>query len=246
MLKMNKGDGRYQDWPIVECHEPLQAIEAAMFCRFEPHPYVALGAPYGRQGPWYLRQGVLQALQQAQEQLRRLRPGWQLKLFDAWRPLAVQHFMVWQAFQQQAREHGISLAGLAGPAALQQQNPAAYTRLAEEVFRFWSVPDDDPAHPPPHSTGAAVDVTLADAAGCAMDMGSPIDEISPRSWPDHFATATTATALAFHERRELLLTVMQQVGFCRHPNEWWHFSLGDQLWAWQHGARFARYGRVEE
>ena len=25
---------------------------------------------------------------------------------------------------------------------------------------------------------------------------------------------------------------MKQAGFVQHPNEWWHFSFGDQLWSW--------------
>jgi D-alanyl-D-alanine dipeptidase len=44
---------------------------------------------------------------------------------------------------------------------------------------------------------------------------------------------------------------MVNAGFQPHPNEWWHFCLGDQMWAWlvnqqdpAKGAR-ARYGTVE-
>ncbi|MCZ0900835.1 D-alanyl-D-alanine dipeptidase, partial [Microcoleus sp. HI-ES] len=38
-------------------------------------------------------------------------------------------------------------------------------------------------------------------------------------------------------------------GFQQHPNEWWHFCLGDQMWAWltnqnNSGSQLiARYGR---
>ncbi|MFM7652374.1 MAG: D-alanyl-D-alanine dipeptidase, partial [Vulcanococcus sp.] len=32
-------------------------------------------------------------------------------------------------------------------------------------------------------------------------------------------------------------------GFEQHPNEWWHFSYGDQLWAWRAGQDVACYGR---
>jgi D-alanyl-D-alanine dipeptidase len=44
---------------------------------------------------------------------------------------------------------------------------------------------------------------------------------------------------------------MESAGFLRHPGEWWHFSLGDQLWAWLYNQRnpessmIARYGRIE-
>ena len=34
-----------------------------------------------------------------------------------------------------------------------------------------------------------MDLTLVDESGQEIDMGSPIDEISERSYPDHFASA---------------------------------------------------------
>jgi zinc D-Ala-D-Ala dipeptidase len=47
-----------------------------------------------------------------------------------------------------------------------------------------------------------------------------------------------------------LWQIMNDAGFIRHPAEWWHFSLGDQLWAWvnnqldpQHPLQ-AYYGRA--
>jgi D-alanyl-D-alanine dipeptidase len=36
---------------------------------------------------------------------------------------------------------------------------------------------------------------------------------------------------------------MLEAGFAQHPNEWWHFSHGDQLWAWRTGQTQAIYGR---
>jgi D-alanyl-D-alanine dipeptidase len=36
---------------------------------------------------------------------------------------------------------------------------------------------------------------------------------------------------------------MEVAGFAQHPNEWWHFSHGDQLWAWRLGHPSAHYGR---
>ncbi|MGB3509109.1 MAG: M15 family metallopeptidase, partial [Microcoleaceae cyanobacterium] len=55
----------------------------------------------------------------------------------------------------------------------------------------------------------------------------------------------------YHQYRQLLAEVMLSVGFRQHQQEWWHFSLGDQMWAWltsqenNEGAVVARYGRVE-
>ena len=39
---------------------------------------------------------------------------------------------------------------------------------------------------------------------------------------------------------------MNQAGFVQHPCEWWHFSFGDQLWAWYTKSDAAFYGAVEE
>ncbi|HEY9597276.1 MAG TPA: M15 family metallopeptidase, partial [Cyanophyceae cyanobacterium] len=65
--------------------------------------------------------------------------------------------------------------------------------------------------------------------GQSLDMGSAIDELSPRSHPDYYINQPE---LPYHTRRELLREVMNSAGFRRHPGEWWHFSLGDQMWAW--------------
>ena len=117
--------------------------------------------------------------------------------------------------------------------------------LLRQVYQFWAVPNLDPALPPPHSTGAAIDVTLIDEGGAAIEMGSPIDEISERSFPDHFAIGSD-----FGQRRQILNHAMTTAGFKRHWHEWWHFSYGDQIWAWLMNqekpdrAFVAKYGRV--
>ena len=81
-------------------------------------------------------------------------------------------------------------------------------------------------------------------------MGSPIDELSARSHPDYYATHPHPQAHQYHARRTLLHDMMNEAGFRRHPGEWWHFSLGDQMWTWQMQQEnspqvsVARYGRV--
>jgi zinc D-Ala-D-Ala dipeptidase len=236
----------YQQVPISDCGEPLVPIPIEQFAVEQPHPYVKLGAPYGNRSPYYLRQGVLDALCQAQELLQRDSPNWRIQLFDAYRPLAVQQFMVDHTFAQAVQERGL---------IPEQLTESEQQSILEQVYQFWAVPSYDPATPPPHSTGAAVDVTLVDAEGQAVDMGSPIDEMSARSFPDYFDSAShpvsdyalnskeqesesqTAILLStpysrFHENRQILKRSLIHAGFRQHPNEWWHFSLGDQLWAW--------------
>lgn len=231
----------YQHVVIEECGEPLQPIPLDEFLVVTPHPYEVLGAPYGDRSPYWLRQSVLQGLRSAQRQLQHSHPNWQLQVFDAYRPIAVQQFMVDYTAATLATQRGISLHEL--PETDRQA-------LFAEVYQFWALPSQDPKTPPPHSTGAAIDVTLADQTGKAVDMGSPIDEVSARSHPHHFQASADSYGQTVHQHRCLLHDCMAQAGFQQHPNEWWHFSQGDQLWAWltaQASGRpqTARYGRVE-
>lgn len=234
----------YRSIPIAECHDPLVSVAPALFAFTDPHPYVALDAPYGSASPWMLRQRVLDALLEAAALLTTRKPGWRLKLFDAYRPVPVQAFMVWREFRQQAAATGQSLAAFENPADLERGAPDLYAVLAAKVFMFWGVPSDDPRTPPPHSTGAAVDLTLQDASGREVDMGCSIDETTERAFPDFYSDATTPPGRAAHASRELLNEVMTAAGFSRHANEWWHFSRGDQMAAAARREPFAIYGRA--
>jgi D-alanyl-D-alanine dipeptidase len=205
--------------PIAGSAEALQSLPETLL-RFDPHPYVALGAPYPPESdPFRLRQSVVQRLLQAQTWLQHHADGVNVLIFDAWRPLAVQRFMV---------EYTRALPGVS----------------EDQVLALWATPSEDPSTPPPHSTGAAVDLTLADAQGQPLDLGGEIDAVGAIAEPDHFAGASAGSAEArFHQRRKLLNDAMTSAGFARHPREWWHFSWGDQLWAWQSGQNEASYGR---
>jgi D-alanyl-D-alanine dipeptidase len=234
----------YQSVPIVECHDPLVRIPVGAFAFTDPHPYVALGAPYPGSSPWMLRRQVLDALLEARELLAAHRPGWQLKLFDAYRPVPVQAFMVWREFQRQAERIGQSLGAFENFTDFTRRDPHMYSVLGAAVFAFWGVPSDDPRTPPPHSTGAAIDLTLQDAFGQEVDMGCPIDETTERAHPDFHIDATGAEMRTIHGCRVLLNEVMTSAGFARHANEWWHFSMGDQMAALAKGEPFAVYGRA--
>ncbi|MFM7601181.1 MAG: M15 family metallopeptidase [Pseudanabaena sp.] len=222
----------YQNIPIAECGEPLVAI-ASEIITIDPHPYMLLGAPYGARSPFFVRQSILEKLQKSQAYLQTIRPNYQIAIFDAYRPIPVQQFMVDYSFAQLAESKGLEVNFLS-----EEQKKS----LMGEVMKFWAIPSHDPQMPPPHSTGAAIDVTLFDSELLEVNMGSPIDEISDRSLPDYFASFRNAQAVEFHRDRQLLNQVMTHSGFVRHPNEWWHFSYGDQLWAWTSNEKTAIYG----
>ena len=82
----------------------------------------------------------------------------------------------------------------------------------------------DPARGSNHTRGVAVDLTLLDGTGVALDMGTPVDTMTPAS--HHFYAALPAAVLV---NRMHLLTIMLEAGFVHHPNEWWHYQLPDAM-----------------
>lgn len=88
----------------------------------------------------------------------------------------------------------------------------------------------DPARGSIHSFGMALDVTLLDAQGHELDMGSGYDEMTERSHPRLEAQHLASGVLTREQvaNRELLRRVMLGSGFTGVDNEWWHFDLGDR------------------
>jgi D-alanyl-D-alanine dipeptidase len=237
----------YQQIPIEEWGEPLVKIPLELFARESPHPYQKLGAPYHLyegNSPYFLREKVLESLILAQTKLQQKKPGWRILIFDAYRPVAVQQFMVDHAFNEALKAEGLTQDS---PSLTAEKRQA----ILELVYQFWALPSLDKATPPPHSTGAAVDVTLVNSEGKEVNMGSPIDELSPRSYPNNFANSKEPMEREYHQNRQLLAEIMLGAEFRQHLNEWWHFSLGDQMWAWlrnrENGENqvVAKYGRIE-
>ena len=87
-----------------------------------------------------------------------------------------------------------------------------------------------PARGSIHSFGMAVDVTIVDAAGRELDMGTGFDDLSERSHPaleaQHLARGIL---LPTHvENRKLLRDVMSEAGWRGINSEWWHFDGGER------------------
>jgi D-alanyl-D-alanine dipeptidase len=75
-----------------------------------------------------------------------------------------------------------------------------------------------------HSRGSTVDATLVRRAdGRELDMGSPFDFFSPKSWP-----ADTSVSAQAQQNRALLAAAMTRGGFRPYDKEWWHFTLIDE------------------
>jgi zinc D-Ala-D-Ala dipeptidase len=71
-----------------------------------------------------------------------------------------------------------------------------------------------------HSSGATIDMTLATKDGHELDMGTPFDFFSPKSW-----TADPTITAEQHKNRMLLAAAMHRHGFRGYDKEWWHFTL---------------------
>ncbi len=88
----------------------------------------------------------------------------------------------------------------------------------------------DPARGSIHSYGMAVDVTLLDANGDALDMGTPFDDMTEFSHPayeEKFLQSGDLSSMQISNRR-LLRDAMTQAGFHGINTEWWHFDCGDR------------------
>ncbi|HSW78317.1 MAG TPA: M15 family metallopeptidase [Candidatus Chromulinivoraceae bacterium] len=94
---------------------------------------------------------------------------------------------------------------------------------------------------PPHVCGAAVDVELLDTStGELVDFGSKMNDDTDAS-SIYYSDLTQAQK----DNRQILLQAMLDAGFASCKPEWWHFSYGDQVWAWFYGESESLYSPVD-
>jgi D-alanyl-D-alanine dipeptidase len=127
--------------------------------------------------------------------------GLVLKAFDCYRPVrAVRHFVRWARNLADA-----------------QHKAEFYPEVDKrDLFRLGYI-----AAQSGHSRGSTIDLTLARRDdGRELDMGTPFDFFSPRSWPTDRRVNSTAQT-----NRALLAQAMRRRGFMAYNKEWWHFTL---------------------
>jgi D-alanyl-D-alanine dipeptidase len=129
--------------------------------------------------------------------------GLVIKVFDCYRPTrAVADFVRW---------------------ARDPRDQAAKAEFYPEVDKRTLFRDGYIASHSGHSRGSTVDLTLARADGAELDMGTPFDFFSQRSW-----TAASGVTAEQHANRMRLAAAMQRRGFRGYPKEWWHFTLRNE------------------
>ncbi len=103
---------------------------------------------------------------------------------------------------------------------------AMWDALDENLRQYLAPPERGSIH----SYGMAVDVTLLDANGDELDMGTGFDEMSEISHPEHESSFIATGDLRGEHlaNRHLLRDAMKHAGFHGIATEWWHFDCGDR------------------
>jgi D-alanyl-D-alanine dipeptidase len=90
--------------------------------------------------------------------------------------------------------------------------------------KFWYVAP--PGKGSIHNYGMAVDLTIADSTGKALDMGTEFDHFGKLSFPRFTQKYLDEGTLNQQQadNRNLLIHIMHQSGFTVARTEWWHFN----------------------
>lgn len=95
--------------------------------------------------------------------------------------------------------------------------------------KMWSIVSNpsyvaDPAKGSIHNRGGAVDITLVDANGVELDMGTPFDFFGLEASHNY-----DNLSQKIKENRLLLKIIMTENGFNALDTEWWHYNLKSAL-----------------
>jgi D-alanyl-D-alanine dipeptidase len=178
-----------------------------------------------------LRSGTIEKLREAVRILRKIPEceGWNLKIWDGYRTLNTQKILYDGYYDELKKVH---------PDWTDE-------KLKESVEIFVCRPSYDPKNPSFHNTGGTVDLTLVDADGDEIQMGTPFDEFTERAFADHFEDKNDEESQIFHKNRTILKNIMEEAGFVGYDEEWWHYCYGTPQWAKERGTDFAIYGSAE-
>ncbi len=196
-------DDKLKKIPISECGEPFVNIrnyseDIVIDVEAISRKFQAL-----KDDECYVRKSVAERLVIAQ---RILPQGHKLMIHDGFRPLAAQKWWWNKILADMKRKH---------------PKMSDSARIKETAK--WIAPLD---LPPAHSTGGAVDLTIARTDGKSLDMGTKLNAVDDKS-----ITSSAGISKQAQRNRRLLCKVMTKAGFVNYPLEWWHWSYGDKYWA---------------
>lgn len=166
-----------------------------------------------------LRRSVAERLSSAAD---RLPAGFAFGIVEGWRPPFIQARMFRASWLRLAER---------------------YPELSDEELRpiveRYTAPMEETV-PPPHTTGSAFDLALY-RDGAAVDLHSPYEWLDPEGFA--FDAPGLSDDALYH--RSVLAGAFEGTGITNYPSEYWHWSYGDQGWAYRGGHPHALYGAVE-
>ncbi|MCZ4123010.1 M15 family metallopeptidase [Streptomyces sp. H39-S7] len=164
---------------------------------FTAHNFVGVPIDGYRQPICLLTRPAAEALHAAQVKL--LRRGYSLRVYDCYRPQrAVDHFVAWakdlddQRMKDEFYPH------------------VDKSRLFEDGYI---------AEKSGHSRGSTLDVTIVRRSGGSVDMGTPFDYFDTLSH-----TLDPRIQGVQRENRLLLKSTLEGLGFVNLAEEWWHYT----------------------
>ncbi len=199
---------------IIECGEEMIDFLALS-------PRIILDKPhfdYKRETA--LRISVAERISEAAD---RLPAGYMLAIIEGWRPPHIQRRMYQAIWNRWAHDHP----------------DWSHARLTRMVNRY-SAPMNRRV-PPPHTTGAALDLMLADEHGKVLNHSAPFTPFTPRC----FAFDAPGLSSEARRYRDIIAEALIPLGVTNYPSEYWHWSYGDQGWAYRGGHAHAIYGATE-
>lgn len=211
-----------QQDPLVKVESSVKIIVEPVWTLkddFEGGMYADYIAEHPEYDGVYMRTELLQRLQKVANSLNQ---QYKLVIRAGHRPIAVQKRLLRECFQD-----------------YKDDNPSVSDAEAmQHAQRFVSDPDQ---LLPPHCCGAAVDLELMDTTtNQLVDFGSAMNVDDDISYL-HYDKITPKQK----ENRMLLLAAMLEEGLASMAFEWWHFSYGDEVWAWFYGEPNSLYGLIE-
>lgn len=161
----------------------------------------------------FVREEVYKMLNEA---ANKLPAGYKFKIFDAWRPFALQQELYEVYSNKIMREFHLNESS-------EEQKKAVITKFVLEPVLNRDIP-------PVHTTGGAIDLTIIGKEGYELEMGTDFDAFSDKTYTTFFEKKEENVEV--RDNRRLLYHVMTEAGFTNFPSEWWHFDYGDRFWAY--------------
>ncbi len=198
---------------IQECGEPL--VDFLDHCPLLLHDRPRFH--YRRET--LVRKSVADRLNIATQSLPK---GYRIAILEGWRAPLIQQRMymfAWESFKE--------------------RHPTWSDAALRRRVNQFSAPMDVKV-PPPHTTGAAVDVALVREDGSPYEMTLPYERNDVRS----FYLDAPGLSEESSRNRKILSEAMNGAGITNYPSEYWHYSYGDQGWAYREGKEFAIYAAI--